>query len=123
MAVTTSTASAPLVTTIVTDIDADTTLEIIAAGNKTVYAVEISNPNTNEAVYVHMIPTASGSSSSTQHTTQLYCPANTTMYYYAPLGYLTSTGIQCYCTTSAGGGANALAPTSDVQIKFGYTAR
>lgn len=123
MAVQTAIASNPLITTIVTDIDADITVEVVASGNKMLYAVEISNPNTNEAVYIHIINAASGQTTADQHNTQLYCPANTTMYYYSMVGYKTDTGISYYCSTSAGGGQSATGPTKDVEVKFGFTAR
>ena len=119
MAVETTTASNPLVTTIVVDTEANTTVETVASGNKTLYAVEITNPNTTESVYVHIINAANSSTVSTQHNTQLYCTANTTCYYYFPDGYKTYTGIQFYATTSAGGGSNAASPTSAVTVKFG----
>ncbi len=123
MAVTTSTASNPLVTTIVTDTDADVTVETAASGNKTLYAVEITNPNTDSAVFVHVIEASSGSSTSTQHQHQFYCPSASTVYYYMPMGLNTATGLQFYCTTSAGGGSQATSPTEDVTVKFGHTAR
>ncbi len=123
MAVTTSTASNPLVTTVVTDTDADITVETVVSGNQTLYAVEITNPNPNESVYVHMINAASNSTTATQHNTQLFCPAASSVHYYMPTGYLTSTGIQFYCSTSAGGGQSAVSPTDDVTVTFGCTAR
>ena len=123
MAITTSTASNPLITTISVDTDCDTTVEAAASGNKTLYAVEIINPNATEDVYVHIVNAASGATTATQHNSQFYCPANTTIYYYAPAGYITDTGLSLYCTTSAGGGQSASAPTENVTVTLGYTAR
>lgn len=123
MAVTTSTASNPLVTTITTDADADVTVETASGSNQNVYAIEITNPNANEAVYVHVINAASGSTVSTQHQHQFYCPANTSCYYMFPTAYRTSTGIQFYTSTSAGGGAQAASPTENVTVVIGHTAR
>ena len=123
MAVETTTASNPLVTTIVVDSDADITVETAASGNKTLYAVEIVNPNATEAVYLHMINAAQNSTTATQHQHQFYCPAGKSCYYYFPVGYLTSTGIQFYMSTSAGGGQSASSPTESVTVKLGFTAR
>ena len=123
MAVTTSTASNPVVTTVIVDSDADLTVETAASSNQFLYGIEIVNPNQNEAVYVHLINAASGSTTGTQHSTQFYCPAGTSCYYYFPQGYKTSTGIQFYASTSAGGGGTASAPTEDVTVTMGLTAR
>ena len=122
MAVTTTTASNPLVTTIVVDADADLTVEADASGNKTVYAVEITNPNTADAVYLHIKEDTSATQTS-QHDHQLYCPANTTCYYYFPTGIETSSGIMMYASTTPGGGASAVAPEQAVTVTFGFTAR
>ena len=83
MAVTTSTAANPLITTIVTDTDSDITVETAASAAQNLYFVEIANTNT-VAVYTKLIAAASGSNNSTQHYIQLYCPANTTCYFYVP---------------------------------------
>ena len=122
MAVTTTTASNPLVTTIVVDTDADLTVETIASGNKNLYAVEITNPNTADAVYVHVHEDTSGVVGD-QHEFQFYCPANTSCYYYFPTGIETSTGLIAYASTTSGGGNGATAPTESVTVTFGYTAR
>ena len=122
MAVTTTTASNPYVTTVVVDTDADLTVETAGSGNKNLYAVEITNPNTTEAVYIHIIENTSGTVS-TQHDHQLYCPASSSCYYYFPNGIETSTGIMFYASTTPGGSNSATAPTSDVTVKMGYTAR
>ena len=59
MAVTTTTASDPLVKTIVTDTDSDTTVEVAASAAHDLFFVEVSNPN-NVAVYTKIFNTASG---------------------------------------------------------------
>lgn len=122
MAVTTTTASNPLVTTIVVDTDADLTVEAVGSGNKTLYAVEITNPNTADAVYVHVIENTSGTTG-TQHNFQFYCPANTSCYYYFPTGIETGTGLMAYASTTSGGGQSATAPEESVTVTFGFTAR
>ena len=122
MAVTTSTASNPLVTTVVTASAATTTVETAATGNKTLYAVEIVNGD-DSPIFVHLIDAFQNSNTTTAHQTQLYCAANTTCYYYFPVGYLTTNGIQFYVSTTAGGGANSVAPTGVVSVKLGFTAR
>ena len=124
MAVNTATAANPLITTIVTDAAADTTVEIAETSNQLLRAVEITNPNTDTAVYVRLLHLASGGTTNTQHNHQFYCPANTTIYYYTPLGLELSNGIQFYCSTVPGAGsANATAPTSAVTVKIGTTDR
>ena len=122
MAVTTTTASNPLVTTVVEVSEADITVATVDSGNNNLYALEIVNPNTS-AVWVHVINAASNSTTSTQHTHQFYCPASGSCYYYWPEGYKTSTGIQVYCSDAAGGGQTASSPTESVTLTFGFTAR
>jgi hypothetical protein len=121
MAVTTTTASNPLVTTVVVDSTADLTVETAASANEYLYAVEIVNPNATEAVYLHLINASSNSTVSTQHTSQFYCPAASSTFYYMPGGYKTTTGIQFYVSTSAGGGNAASAPTDAVTVTLGFT--
>ena len=124
MAVNTSTAANPLITTIVTDTEANTTLETAEASNQLLRAVEITNPNTSDAVYVKVMHLASGGTTNTQHNHQFYCPANTTVYYYMPLGLELSNGIRFYCSTASGAGAaNATSPTKAVTVKIGTTDR
>tara|TARA_R100001163_G_scaffold38814_1_gene29552 strand:- start:125 stop:490 length:366 start_codon:yes stop_codon:yes gene_type:complete len=121
MAVTTTTASNPLITTIVTDTDSDTTVETAAGAAQYLYFVEITNTNT-VAVYTKLIQAANSSTTSTQHYIQLYCPANTTCYFYVPASVSISTGIQFY-TSTAGGVGSQTSPTNDVSIKLGMTAQ
>ena len=47
MAVTTTTASGPLITTIITDTDSDITVETAAGAAQYLYFVEITNPNSS----------------------------------------------------------------------------
>jgi|TARA_R100000479_G_C6377852_1_gene199769 hypothetical protein len=122
MAVTTKTAVNPLVTDIVTDSTANLTVETAASSNQNVYAVEIVNSN-DVAVYVHVMNAATNSTTATQHDHQFYCAANTSCYYYFPLGYKTETGIQFFCSTTATGGQSAGAPTKTVNVKIGCTDR
>ena len=75
MAVTTTTASGPLITTIITDTDSDITVETAAGAAQYLYFVEITNPNSS-VVYTKFITAASGSSPTTQHYIQLYCPSS-----------------------------------------------
>tara|TARA_R110002020_G_scaffold430022_2_gene639699 strand:- start:32 stop:397 length:366 start_codon:yes stop_codon:yes gene_type:complete len=121
MAVTTTTASNPLVTTIVTDTDSDITVETAAGAAQNLYFVEIANTNT-VAVYTKLIAAASGSNNSTQHYIQLYCPANTTCYFYVPANVAIASGIQFYTSTAAGVGSQT-SPTNDVIVKLGMTAQ
>tara|TARA_R110000824_G_scaffold303710_1_gene491514 strand:+ start:6681 stop:7043 length:363 start_codon:yes stop_codon:yes gene_type:complete len=120
MAVTTSTASNPLVTTIVTDADSDTTVEQAAGASQYLYFVEIANTNT-VAVYTKLIDANSGTTS-TQHYIQLYCPANTTCYFYVPASVAIANGIMVY-TSTAGGVGSQTSPTNDVVVKIGITAQ
>ena len=50
MAVTTTTASSPLVEKIITDTDSDATVETAASAEQDLYFVEVTNPN-SVAVY------------------------------------------------------------------------
>jgi len=122
MAVTTTTASNPVIKTVIVDEDSNIVLETAAAAAQYVYAVEITN-GAAEPVYLHMIPLASGGDTSSVHTTQLYCAANTSCYYYFPTKYAHPTGIRFYVSSSAGGGAQAESPTGTVSVKFGLTAQ
>ena len=121
MAVNTSVASNPLITTIVTDTDSDTTLEIAAGVAPSLYFVEITNPNP-VAVYTKLIASASGQAATTQHYIQLYCPASSNCYLYVPTSISIAAGIQFYTSTSGGNGASQVSPTEDVTVKIGWTA-
>ena len=121
MAVSTTTAANPLVTTIVTDTDSDTTVESVASGAQNLYFVEVTNPN-NVPVYTKIIAAAQGSSTQTQHYIQLYCPANSTCYTYTPTSIPIATGIQVYTSTSPGNVVSQSNPTSDVTVKIGFSA-
>ena len=70
MAVTTATASTPLVETIVTDTTSDVTIETAATATQKLYFIEIDNPN-GDAVYTKVFNTASGATVATQHYLQL----------------------------------------------------
>jgi len=122
MAVTTSLASNPVVKNVVVDLDANLVVETAAAAAQYIYAVEITNGSA-EAVYLHMIKATQGSTTSTAHTTQLYCAANTSCYYYFPTKYAHPTGIQFYVSQTANGGNAAEAPSDTVSVKFGLTAQ
>ena len=120
MAVSTSTASSPLITTIITDTDSDTTVETAATADTDLYFVEITNPNT-VAVYTKLIAAASGSNTTTQHFLQFYCPASTSCYAYIPAFLLIGAGIQFYTTTAPGAVGSQCNPTEDVTVKIGLT--
>lgn len=122
MAVTTTTASNPLISTTVVDADANLTIETVGTGNKNLYAVEINNSSAS-AVYLHLLNLTNADYTS-QPSTQLYCAAGTSCYYYFKTKYETTTGIQFYCSTTSGGGTNAVAPSAgSVSVKFGFTDR
>ena len=120
MAVTTSTASSPLVTTIITDTDADTSVETAASAAQFLYFVEIFNQNSVD-VYVKIFAAASGSSSTTQHYLQLYCPSNTTCYMYIPASLAIASGIQFYASLEPGAVNSQSNPDTDVTITIGCT--
>lgn len=122
MAVTTTTASGPLITTIITDTDSDITVETAAGAAQYLYFVEITNPNSS-VVYTKFITAASGSSATTQHYIQLYCPASTTCYFYIPKSVALATGLQFYSSTLPGAVNSQISPTSDVTVKIGITAQ
>ena len=121
MAVETTTASNPLVTSVIVDREANLTVETISTSSQTLFAVEIINPNTDSAVYVHLIDTANAATTATQHDNQFYCPANTSCYYYFPNGFAIAAGIKFYTSTSAGGGQASSAPTNPVTVKLGFS--
>lgn len=120
MAVETSTASDPLIKTIITDTDSDTTVETAAGGDADLYFVEITNPNT-VAVYTKLFAAASGSSPTDQHFLQFYCPASTNCYAYIPTFLLIGAGIQFYTTTDPGAVGSQCNPTEKVIVKIGLT--
>lgn len=120
MAVTTTTASDPLVKTIVTDTDSDTTVEVAASAAHDLFFVEVSNPN-NVAVYTKIFNTASGSTNQTQHYLQLYCPANSTCYTYIPTSMPIANGIQFYTSLEPGKVQSQSNPDSDVTVTIGST--
>jgi hypothetical protein len=122
MAVTTSTASNPLITTIVTDTDSDITVETAAGAAQYLYFVEITNPNSS-AVYTKIFNAASSSTTTTQHYLQLYCPASTTCYMYTPTSLNITNGVQIYTSTLPGNVNSQISPTSDVTVKIGITAQ
>ena len=122
MAVTTSTASDPLVTTIVTDADSDTTVETAASAAQFLYFVEITNPN-KSAVYTKIFASGGGSTTQNQHYLQLYCPAGSSCYMYIPASLAIANGIQFYSTINAGAINSQTNPTSDVTVRIGCTAQ
>jgi len=122
MAVTTSTASNPLITTIVTDTDSDITVETAAGAAQYLYFVEITNPNSS-AVYTKIFNAASSSTTTTQHYLQFYCPASTTCYIYTPTSLNITNGVQVYTSTLPGNVNSQISPTNDVTVKIGITAQ
>lgn len=122
MAVTTSTASNPLVVNIVTDLDSDTTVETAATTAQNLFFVEVTNPNT-VAVYTKFFQASSNSSISGQHYIQLYCPANTTCYTYIPVSTPIATGLEFYSSINPGALNSQTNPTEDVIVKIGLTGQ
>jgi len=123
MAVTTSTASDPLVKSIIEDAISDTTIETAISGAQFLYYVEITNPN-DVAVYTKILNSVSNSNTNqTQHYLQLYCPANTTCYMYIPASLSVANGIQVYSSIERGKVQSQTNPTSDVTVKIGTTTQ
>ena len=122
MAVTTSTASSPLVTTIVTDADSDTTVETAASAAQFLYFVEVTNPN-DVAVYTKIFASGGGSTNQNQHDLQIYCPSNSSCYMYIPASLAIANGIQFYTATEAGTVNSQNNPTADVTVNIGCTAQ
>jgi|TARA_R100000458_G_C8185055_1_gene180743 hypothetical protein len=123
MAVTTTTASNPLVASIIEDIDSDTTVETAISGAQFLYFVEITNPN-DVGVYTKIFNSVSNSTTNqTQHYLQLYCPATTTCYMYIPASLSVANGIQFYTSLEKGTVQSQTNPTSDVTIKIGTTTQ
>jgi hypothetical protein len=126
MALTTRTFTTPLITTQVTDATADLTIETAASAAQNLYFVEIANPNTNTPVYVKLFTAASGSTISTQHELQLYCPAGSTCYTYITETLPWGTGMQFYASVEPGVQSNTntlTAPAKSVAVRVGIVAQ
>lgn len=121
MAVTTSTVSDPLYTTVVVDTTADTTLETFNDANTTLYQLEIINPN-SKAVWVRINWAASGTATSTQNDNIFYCGATTSCYYiFGTGGYAIEAGLRVWCSTEKGLGGGAVtlnSPSTPVTVRM-----
>ncbi len=122
MAFTLQTLANPLVTTFAKDTVSNLTVETASGSSTNLYFIEIVNPNQSTAAYVKIFNAANSSAITGQHDLQLYCPSNTTCYYYIPTSLALSTGLQFYVSTTPGINSNTntlIAPTSAVTVKIG----
>ena len=124
MSFTTQAIASPLVTNFAKDTLSNLTVETVTGSAAELYFVEISNPNASSACYVKIFAAANSSAITGQHTLQLYCPSNSTVYYYIPTSLTISSGIQFYVSTTPGiqSGNNTLsAPGTAVTVKIGHS--
>ena len=124
MAFTTTTIASPLVTKFAKDTVSNLTVETVTGSAADLYFVEIVNPNSTTAAYVKIFNAASGSAITGQHKIQLYCPANSTCYYYIPTSVPVANGMQFYVSTTPGiqsGNNTLVAPGTAVTVKIGHS--
>lgn len=121
MAISTSTVSDPLYTTVSVDTTADLTLESFNNVATTVYAIEIVNPNTSP-VWVRINWAASGGNTTTQYDNIFYCGGNGTCSIYCGAGYAITSGLQVWCSLQAGtaNDATVTAPGKGVTITMAF---
>jgi len=119
MALTTSTISQNLFTTISEETDLDLTLVGFNNVDTTIYAIEFVNPNTAPVYIRHIWGTnASALSTSTDYDNCYLVPAEGSFSIYCGTGYLTG-GVIMWASTETG--VNSLtAPTSPVSVKVAY---
>lgn len=120
MAVTKSIVSERLYTTVALDTTANLSLDLFNDANTTLYAMEVTNPN-SAGVYIRVLwtNTLSGKTTSTQYDNCHYIPAESALSIYCGTGYLISSGIVIWCSTETG--VNSLsAPARPVSIKMAY---
>jgi hypothetical protein len=123
MAVNTSAIADKLYTTIAVDSQADLDLETFNGANTTLYALEITNPNSS-GVWVRINWAASGGNTATQYDNIFYCGPNGTCSIYCGTGYPILAGLRVWCSTQAGvsGNNNAVsAPKSPVSITMAFS--
>jgi len=124
MSFTTQTIASPLVTNFAKDTLSNLTVETVTGSAAELYFVEISNPNSDAPAYVKIFAAASGSAITGQHDLMLYCPANTTCYYYIPTSLTVANGIQFYVSSNRGIQSNSntlTAPGTAVTVKIGHS--
>ena len=121
MAISTSTVSDPLYTTVSVDSTADLNLESFNNVATTVYAIEITNPNSS-GVWVRINWAASGGNTSTQYNNVFYCSANGTCSIYCGSGYAITGGLQVWCSTQSGTAneGTVTAPGKSVTIRMAF---
>ena len=119
MALSTSTISENLFPTVTTETDLDLTLVLFNNVDTTVYAIELTNPNSTGVYIRHIWGTnASALSTSTDYDNCYYIPSNGSFTLYCGTGYLTG-GIIMWASTETG--VQSLnAPTSAVTARIAY---
>ena len=122
MAISTSFVSDPLYTTVSVDSTADLTLESFNNAATTVYAIEITNPNSS-GVWVRINWAASGGNTATQYNNIFYCSANGVCSIYCGSGYAITAGLQVWCSTQSGVSTNDItvtAPGKGVTVRMAF---
>ena len=109
-----SLASAAFAANLVTDTDADTTIEAhVTGGTGSFYLVELDNTaNTGSAAYLR-IKDATTATTSSIADFKFFAPASTKLTYVITEGMAFAAGLSVWCTTSAADG-NAAAPGQSV---------
>ena len=125
MAFTSSTNTATMVSTVITDTNADLTINQVATQAQNLYFVEITNPNASGSAYVKIFAAASGVTLDTQHLMQFYCPPGTTCYMYMKEPIAIANGLAFYCSSTRGLNNTQTnpqsAPSKAVTVKMGIS--
>ncbi len=120
MALTTSTISENLFTTISEETDLDLTLVLFNNVNTTIYAIEFVNPNTAPVYVRHIWGTNPAVlSTSTDFDNCYLVPAEGSFSVYCGTGYPVTSGIIMWASTETGT-QSLNAPTSPVSVKIAY---
>tara|TARA_A100001391_G_scaffold189923_2_gene161804 strand:- start:1175 stop:1546 length:372 start_codon:yes stop_codon:yes gene_type:complete len=120
MALTTSTISENLFTTISEESDLGLSLVLFNNANTTIYAMEFVNPNTTPVYVRHIWGTNPALlSTSTDFDNCYLIPGSGSFSVYCGTGYLVTSGIIMWASTQTGT-QTLSAPTSPVTVKIAY---
>tara|TARA_R110000737_G_scaffold196910_1_gene217439 strand:+ start:422 stop:826 length:405 start_codon:yes stop_codon:yes gene_type:complete len=101
MALSTTTLSNPVGTTIYIDADANSTVEVAASTGKTAYQLYINNLGNGNPCFIQLVAATSATSGTTDSTFRFYCPGDSTISYVLPTGLAFANGV-CLWATAAG---------------------
>ena len=94
MALSTTTLSNPVGTTIYIDADANSTVEVAASTGKTAYQLYINNLGNGNPCFIQLVAATSATSGTTDSTFRFYCPGDSTISYVLPTGLAFAFGQQ-----------------------------